>query len=132
MMDLFHLGGDQMTAARMRDCQRNRKNGERCKHRLYGYTAAVEEWHAKVTLLGVCSIWLTFIIYYAKYTTVLSFVQTIWKSLHKVLSGRNGGTLHYLSNSINQCNVTKNPANNVTASEDFILLITESHIAPAA
>lgn len=50
---LIVLGGDQMTAERTRGCKRIRSNSERGKERLEGFTAFVEDWHAKVALLGV-------------------------------------------------------------------------------
>ena len=54
---LFCLtGGDQLTAARTRSSQRIRCNSVRGKDRLEGVVAVVEDWHAKVCLLGVCSV----------------------------------------------------------------------------
>lgn len=47
------IGGDQMTAARARGSQRIRSNSERGKDRLEGLQPVVEDWHAKVCLLGV-------------------------------------------------------------------------------
>ena len=41
-------GGDQMTAARTRGSQRIRSNSETDVERLEGFTAVVEDWHAKV------------------------------------------------------------------------------------
>ena len=40
--------------------------------------------------------------------------------------------MHQLRNIINRRNVTKNPSGNVTASEEFFLLVTEAHILTAA
>ena len=42
-----------MTAVRTRGCQRIRSNAKRGKERLEGFTAVIEDWHAKVALLGV-------------------------------------------------------------------------------
>ena len=42
-----------MTAARARGSQRVRSNSERGKDRLEGLQPVVEDWHAKVALLGV-------------------------------------------------------------------------------
>ena len=42
-----------MTAARTRGCKRIRSNVERGKEWLEGLTAVIEDWHAKVALLGV-------------------------------------------------------------------------------
>lgn len=46
-------GGDQMTASRVRGSKRIRSNAERGKEQLGGFVAGVEDWHAKVCLLGV-------------------------------------------------------------------------------
>ena len=51
--DCACIGGDQMTVARTRGCKRIRSNAERGKERLEGFTALVEDWHAKVAFLGV-------------------------------------------------------------------------------
>ena len=45
-----------MTAARVRGCKRIRSNAERGKERLEGFTALVEDWHAKVAFLGVSQV----------------------------------------------------------------------------
>lgn len=47
------LGGDQLTATRARGCQRIRSNSTRGKDRLEGLVPVVEDWHAKVSILGV-------------------------------------------------------------------------------
>ncbi len=55
-VDSFHyvlLGGDQLTAKRARGSQGIRSNSERGKERLEGLLPIVEDWHAKVVLLGV-------------------------------------------------------------------------------
>ena len=46
-------GGDQLTAARARSGQRIRSNSLRGKDRLEGMVPVIEDWHAKVCLLGV-------------------------------------------------------------------------------
>ena len=54
--DKFHqilFGGDQLTVARARGCQRIRKNSECGKERLEGLIPACEDWHSKLCLLGV-------------------------------------------------------------------------------
>lgn len=43
-----------MTAARARGTQWVRSNSERGKDQLQGLQPVVEDWHAKVCLLGVC------------------------------------------------------------------------------
>ena len=42
-----------MTVARTRDSRRIRSNAEREKEKLQGLTPVVEDWHAKMCLLGV-------------------------------------------------------------------------------
>ena len=48
-------GGDQLTVARSRGFQRIRINSTRRKDRLEGLVPIVEDWHAKVSILGVSS-----------------------------------------------------------------------------
>lgn len=50
---LYLLGGDQLTTARVRGCQRICSNSEREADRLKGLVGAVEDWHAKQSFLGV-------------------------------------------------------------------------------
>lgn len=52
-MNLYILGGDQMTCARVRGGQRNRSNSDRDIDRLQGLTGVSEDWHTKMCLLGV-------------------------------------------------------------------------------
>lgn len=49
------FGGDYLTAARARGCQRIRKNSERGKERLQGLKPVCEDWHSKLCVLGVRS-----------------------------------------------------------------------------
>ena len=54
--DRFHhvlFGGDLLTAKRARGSQHVRSNSLRGKERLEGMKPVVEDWHAKVCLLGV-------------------------------------------------------------------------------
>ena len=54
--DRFHqvlLGGDQLTVARVRSCQRGRGNSDSAVKRLNGVLPVAEDWHARVTLLTV-------------------------------------------------------------------------------
>ena len=46
-------GGDQLTVARGRGCQRIRSNCTRGKDQLESMTHVVEDWHANVSMLGV-------------------------------------------------------------------------------
>lgn len=52
-MTLF--GGDQLTVARARGAQSQRENSQHPKGRLEGFIPGVEDWHAKVCLMEVCS-----------------------------------------------------------------------------
>ncbi len=54
--DKFHkilIGGDQLTAARIRGSQRIVSNSERGKDKLEGFVAVVEDWHTKQCFVGV-------------------------------------------------------------------------------
>lgn len=54
--DRFHhilFGGDMLTAKRARGSKHIRSNSLRGKDRLEGLIPVVEDWHAKVCLLGV-------------------------------------------------------------------------------
>ena len=54
--DHFHhvlFGGDLLTAKRARGSQHIRSNSLRGKERLEGLKPVIEDWHAKVCLLGV-------------------------------------------------------------------------------
>ena len=54
--DTFHhilFGGDLLTAKRARGSQYTRSNSLRGKERLEGLKPVIEDWHAKVCLLGV-------------------------------------------------------------------------------
>ena len=52
--------------------------------------------------------------------------------MYSASSGIDGGSLYQLRNIINRRNVTRSPSGNVTASEEFFLLVTEAHIITAA
>ena len=49
----FDVGGDQLTTARIRGCQKVMSNSDSDLGRLEGVTALIEDWHAKVAFLGV-------------------------------------------------------------------------------
>ncbi len=56
VIDDFHriiVGGDMLTAARARGCQRLRKCGQRALEQLDGVLPVCEDWLAKWVLLGV-------------------------------------------------------------------------------
>lgn len=48
------VGGDLMTASRIRGSQRIRSNAEREKEQLLGFIPVVEDWHAKMCFMEVC------------------------------------------------------------------------------
>lgn len=53
----FHalfIGGDQLTVARVRGCQRLRSNSNDGTARLEGLVPMVEDWHARVCFPEVC------------------------------------------------------------------------------
>ena len=56
------IGGDQLTVARARGAQKAKANATSPLGRLDGLVPMVEDWHAKVVLLGVSSIYLVLII----------------------------------------------------------------------
>ena len=47
------FGGDQLTCARARSCQRVRANSECASDALLGLVPCCEDWHAKMTFLSV-------------------------------------------------------------------------------
>lgn len=54
----FHniiLGGDQLTVARVRGTQALRISEDKAIDRLEGITAVMEDWHARMTLMKVCT-----------------------------------------------------------------------------
>ncbi len=53
MICVTFIGGDQMTAARIRGSKRVMSNSETDLDRLEGLSALVEDWHAKVIFLEV-------------------------------------------------------------------------------
>ena len=48
------------------------------------------------------------------------------------MSGVDEGSIYQLRNLINRRNIVKNPTDDVSASEDFFLCITEAHVLAAA
>ena len=59
-------------------------------------------------------------------------LQVIWKRLYKFSSSKDVGTLYQLRNLINRRNVVSDPTRDVTACEEFFLLVVEAHILYAA
>ena len=115
-----------MTCARVKGCHRIRSNSEREIDCLGGLVGVTEDWHAKMSFLGVSV--------YVCYSVDRSHccVQVIWKRLYKCSSGGDGGTLYQLRNLIQRRNVVNDPSRNMNACEDFFTLIVEAHILAAA
>ena len=80
------IGGDQLTAARIRGCKRLCSNGERGKERLDGLTALVEDWHASGILLTVSA---SMIVYILK--PVL-----FWFMIKLLLHSKNDLVMHFI------------------------------------
>lgn len=59
-------------------------------------------------------------------------MQVIWKRLFTKKSMSEKGTLYQLRNLLNQTAVPTDPADNMKASEDFLLVVLHSHIVAAA
>lgn len=57
------VGGDQLTAARMRSAIKNKSNGQTHSQTLSGIVPAAEDWHTKANFLGVNYIWLAGVIF---------------------------------------------------------------------
>lgn len=51
------LAGDQLTVARAKETQRVRNNSQQAVGWLEGFTAVVEDWHAKLCLLKIWSMY---------------------------------------------------------------------------
>ena len=50
------VGGDQLTAARIRSAKKSKLNSNSPRKRLEGIISAAEDWHTKANFLGVSSI----------------------------------------------------------------------------
>ena len=50
------FGGDQLTVARARGAQKIQMNTKTSTERLLKLVPAIEDWHSKVCLLGVCNL----------------------------------------------------------------------------
>ena len=53
VLNVYNVGGDQMTAARIWSSKRICCNSTRGVHRLEGFIPYIEGWHTKVSVLGV-------------------------------------------------------------------------------
>ena len=86
----------------------------------------MEDWHAKVCLLGVKQS-------KEEIAKLYNYIhsQVIWKRLYNASSATDAGTLFHFRNLINRRDVMKNPTSNVSACEDFFLHIVETHILSA-
>lgn len=113
-----------LTAARARGSKAMRCNSIRGKDRLDGIVPVVEDWHAKMCFLEVCHIFVSNML-----QLIFHLLQMVWKRLYKIASVSNGGTLYQLRNLLNRRNVTKQ---NMSACEEFFILVVEAHILVAA
>ena len=89
--DKFHhllFGGDQLTAKRARGSQHVRNNSLRGKDRLEGLKPVVEDWHAKVCLLGIsCTLHPSLSLYPCTLPLPLFSLSTIKFGVIELLSG---------------------------------------------
>lgn len=122
------FGGDQLTCARARSCQRARMNSDCASDGFLGLVPCCEDWHTKMTFLSVsmtvvsvdflplqimCKTSITthwsftlerLLIYSFIITTM--YIQVIWKRLYKPASFLDAGTLYHLRNTVHRTNVT--------------------------
>ena len=128
---LHHLliGGDQLTAERVRGAQSMRQNSTHAMGRLEGYIPVSEDWHAKVCFLQV-----QFLVNQIIHGTN-TIVQVIWKHFYKKGDAFSEAcTMPQLKSLINRTNVPLHPKNDVNAAEDFLevqylyIIITILHI----
>lgn len=103
------IGGDQLTASRIRSAQRVLRNSESRNERLEGFIPVIEDWHTK-----------------------MCFLEVIWKRLYSSCSVMDFGTLFQLRNVINRRNVVMDVSKDVAACEEFMELITTAHVLSAA
>ncbi|KAL5502833.1 hypothetical protein EMCRGX_G009668 [Ephydatia muelleri] len=103
------IGGDQLTAARVRGSQSIRRNSDNGRMRLDAFIPVVEDWHTK-----------------------MCFMQVLWSHLYKATSTLDVGTLYQLKILINRRNVSKDVKKDMNACEDFLELVTSSHVIAAA
>eukprot|EP00731_Ephydatia_muelleri_P004230 Em0002g406a len=95
------IGGDQLTAARVRGSQSIRRNSDNGRMRLDAFIPVVEDWHTK-----------------------MCFMQVLWSHLYKATSTLDVGTLYQLKILINRRNVSKDVKKDMNACEDFLELIS--------
>lgn len=121
------FGGDQLTVARIRGTQALRDTQDSPEDRLEGVTPVVEDWHTRMTLLKVI-----LLSYPSIYHFVINPIQLIWTRLFSQKSTREIGTMYHLRNLICRTVVPKDPEKNVSAAEDFMLLMVHTHVVAVA
>lgn len=126
----FHtilIGGDQLTVARIRGATNLRSSHAKSADRLEGTVPVVEDWHARMTLMKVNSIYSVTLINFA-----ISIIQVLWGRLFNKLSVSERGTMYQIRNLLNRTAVPADPENHMKAAEDFMLLLLHTHIIAAA
>ena len=119
---LFGEGEDQLIVVRARGAQSSRGNSDDGDERLEGLVPVVEDWHAKVCLLGVS---VSF-----EYCDRAIIINIFFLCCPR--SSRDSGTLVQLRNLINRKTIPKDPKNEVNASEDFLRVMCTAHVVVAA
>ncbi len=110
------LGGDELTAARVRCAKRVHHSNSECPlNRQEGLEQLVKI-HAKGELLGHDCIDKLFILLYR-----------LHGKLYNTMPGLDAGTIYQFRNLINRRNVVKDPTDNVAACKEFFCLLTEAH-----
>ena len=59
-------------------------------------------------------------------------MQALWGRLYSTSSSVDRGMMFQLKNWINRTSVPSDPQNNMTAAEDFMLLLLHAHVVAAA
>ena len=126
------IGGDQVTAARVRGSQSIRRNSDNGRMRLDAFIPVVEDWHTKMCFMQVTWVHLLHLNYISVCVPIQFIVQVIWSHLYKASSTLDVGTLYQLQILINRRNVTKDVKKDMNACEDFLELVTSSHVIAAA
>ena len=129
----FHkvlLGGDQLTAARVRGTKSLKQIETRAVDRSQGLIPVVEDWHARMAFVTVSN----FLFIYCSMLIMLFniLLQAIWKQLFSSRSSMDKGTMFQLKNLINRKNVPNDPTKNMNAAEDFLLLLLHAHVVSSA
>ena len=77
------IGGDQVTAARVRGSQSIRRNSDNGRMRLDAFIPVVEDWHTKMCFMQVTWVHLLHLNYISVCVPIQFIVQVIWSHLYK-------------------------------------------------